>query len=116
MIDESTFLKATPFLNYPSITVPNLSGSVTVTRKLKNVGSPAAYRAQIVEPQGISVSIEPNILKFDKIGEEKRYKLTLKAKKVGFPRDYVFGKLTWLDGHHKVRSPVVVGFTTALYK
>ncbi|CAL5408118.1 unnamed protein product [Camellia sinensis] len=88
MIDESTFLKATPFLNYPSITVPNLSGSVTVTRKLKNVGSPAAYRAQIVEPQGISVSIEPNILKFDKIGEEKRYKLTLKAKKVGFPRDY----------------------------
>ncbi|KAL7213840.1 hypothetical protein ACSBR2_016385 [Camellia fascicularis] len=40
------------YFNYPSITVPNLYGSVTVTQKLKNVGSPASYRARIVSTQG----------------------------------------------------------------
>ncbi|GMP75940.1 hypothetical protein CsSME_00032848 [Camellia sinensis var. sinensis] len=79
------------YFNYPSITVPNLSGSVTVTRKLKNLGSPASYRARIVDPCGISVSIEPNSLKFDKIGEEKSCKLTLKAKQAGFQKNYVLG-------------------------
>ncbi|KAL6990589.1 hypothetical protein U1Q18_008706 [Sarracenia purpurea var. burkii] len=98
--------------NYPSITVPSLSGSATVTRTLKNVGSPATYTARIVEPLGISVSIEPSILKFDMIGEEQSFTLTLKPKKPGFPKDYVFGELFWLDGHHSVRSPIVVASGT----
>ncbi|KAJ0866980.1 putative tripeptidyl-peptidase II [Helianthus annuus] len=36
--------------NYPSITVPNLNGSITVTRTVKNVGSPATYTSQVFKP------------------------------------------------------------------
>lgn len=94
--------------NYPSITVPALSGSVTVTRKLKNVGSPGTYAARIREPSGISVHVEPHLLKFENVGEEKSFELTLEAKKHDVAKDYVFGGLTWSDGKHYVRSPIVV--------
>ncbi|XP_059439030.1 subtilisin-like protease SBT5.4 [Corylus avellana] len=102
--------KATSLLdfNYPSITVPKLSGSVTVTRKLKNVGSPGTYSALVREPSGISVHVHPEILKFDQIGEEKSFSLTLEAKGHGVSKNYVFGGLTWSDGKHYVRSPIVV--------
>ncbi|XP_060188842.1 subtilisin-like protease SBT5.3 isoform X2 [Lycium barbarum] len=95
-------------MNLPSITVPNLNGSVTVTRTLKNVGSPATYKARIRRPIGISVIVEPNILEFKNIGEEKSFKLTLKVKGVNAPKDYVFGQLIWSDSKHYVRSPIVV--------
>lgn len=95
--------------NYPSITVPELFGSVTVTRKLKNVGSPGTYAARLRPPTGISVHVDPTMLTFDQIGEEKSFKLTLQANKGhGMPSNYVFGGLTWSDGKHYVRSPIVV--------
>ncbi|XP_017978373.1 PREDICTED: subtilisin-like protease SBT5.4 [Theobroma cacao] len=96
-------------LNYPSIAVPKLSGSVTISRKLKNVGTPGNYTACVCEPFGISVSVEPSSLQFENIGEEKGFKLTLKAKGDGAAnKDYVFGALTWTDGKHYVRSPIAV--------
>ncbi|KAL0692834.1 hypothetical protein Bca4012_060014 [Brassica carinata] len=94
-------------LNYPSITVPNLTGgSVTVTRKLKNVGTVGTYAANVREPYGVSVDVEPCVLKFDRVGQVKSFKLTLKPKWVG--KDYAFGGITWSDGKHYVRSPIVV--------
>ncbi|KAL7129246.1 hypothetical protein ABFS83_13G052500 [Erythranthe nasuta] len=93
--------------NYPSITVPSLKGTVTVSRKVKNVGSPGTYKARVRSPRGISIRVEPDSLKFEKEGEEKGFRVTLKAKKSGV-RDYVFGQLTWSDGKHYVRSPIVV--------
>lgn len=95
-------------LNYPSITVPNLNGSVTVTRRVKNVGSPATYKARIRSPPGILVRIEPDTLKFETIGEEKDFRVVLKAKEDSVAGNYVFGKLIWSDGKHYVRSPIVV--------
>lgn len=96
-------------LNYPSITVPNLSGSVTVTRTVKNVGSPAAtYIAHVQNPNGIRVSVKPSILKFKNIGEEKNFKVTFKAIRGMATNNYVFGKLIWSDGKHYVTSPIVV--------
>lgn len=96
-------------LNYPSITVPKLSGSITVTRRLKNVGTPGTYSARIQNPPGISVSVEPNRLKFKRIGEEKSFKVTIKVNKSkAASKEYVFGKLIWSDGKHYVRSPIVV--------
>ncbi|GFP92815.1 subtilisin-like protease sbt5.4 [Phtheirospermum japonicum] len=94
-------------LNYPSITVPKLSGSVTVTRKLKNVGQPGTYAAHVRHPVGYSVSVEPNVLKFEEIGEEKLFKVTIKETK-GVRKGYSFGELLWNDGKHYVRSPIVV--------
>ncbi|XP_019246989.1 PREDICTED: subtilisin-like protease SBT5.3 [Nicotiana attenuata] len=95
-------------LNLPSITVPKLNDLVVVTRTLKNVGSPGIYKARIRSPAGISVVIEPNTLEFNKIGEEKSFKLNLKVKGNKAPKDYVFGQLIWSDGKHNVRSPIVV--------
>ncbi|KAJ4975194.1 hypothetical protein NE237_000300 [Protea cynaroides] len=94
--------------NYPSITVPSLNGTVTVGRKLKNVGSPATYKAKVHAPEGISVSVEPETLTFDSVGQEKNFNLTLKAMQAGAAKDYVFGQLNWSDGYHFVRSPIVV--------
>ncbi|KAG6767389.1 hypothetical protein POTOM_028593 [Populus tomentosa] len=95
--------------NYPSITVPNLSSNkTTLSRTLKNVGTPSLYRVNIRAPGGISVKVEPRSLKFDKINEEKMFKVTLEANKGFKSNDYVFGEITWSDGKHHVRSPVVV--------
>ncbi|KAH0969875.1 hypothetical protein GBA52_013245 [Prunus armeniaca] len=99
--------------NYPSIAVPELSGSVTVTRRVKNVGSPGTYAVRIHKPLGVSVTVEPNILKFKNIGEEKSFKVTLKAKGLGVTKGYVFGGLIWSDGKHYVRSPIVVSSAAA---
>ncbi|XP_043689286.1 subtilisin-like protease SBT5.4 [Telopea speciosissima] len=96
-------------LNYPSIAVPSLAGSATLMRKLKNVGSsPATYKAIIRPPSGISVSVDPQILTFDSVGQEKTFKLTLKTELPGSAKDYVFGELEWSDGRHQVKSPIAV--------
>lgn len=92
--------------NYPSISVPKLSSAVTVTRKVKNVGLPGKYEALIREPYGISVTVEPNTLAFENTGDEKSFSVTFVPK---WPGDVdVFGVLTWTDGSHYVRSPIVV--------
>nr|GMD10708.1 subtilisin-like protease SBT5.3 [Ipomoea batatas] len=94
--------------NYPSIAIPHLKGTATVTRTLKNVGSPATYTASVRSPVGFSVTVNPKILKFEKVGEEKSFKVTLKAKGENASADYAFGVLTWSDKKHRVRSPIVV--------
>ncbi|KAL5981349.1 hypothetical protein ACLOJK_015404 [Asimina triloba] len=93
--------------NYPSITVPSLRGPTTVSRTVKNVGGPGVYRARVDSPPGVSVSVQPNTLEFNKVGEEKTFKVTF-APKHDKVDDYVFGKLIWSDGFHRVRSPLVV--------
>ncbi|XP_054799845.1 subtilisin-like protease SBT5.3 [Prosopis cineraria] len=94
-------------LNHPSITVPNLNGSVTVTRTLKNVGSPATYMAYLQNPRGISIYVKPNVLKFKRVGEEKSFKLIMKVEEHSTAKNYVFGKLIWSDGKHLVKTPIV---------
>ncbi|KAK9222744.1 hypothetical protein WN944_011181 [Citrus x changshan-huyou] len=81
--------------NYPSITVPKLSGSITVTRRVKNVGSQRTYQARVKTPQGVSVTIAPKSLKFINVGEEKSFKVIIKAKNASVTKDYVFVELIW---------------------
>lgn len=95
-------------LNYPSIAAPNLTGSFTVTRTVKNVGRPGTYKVRIEEPIGISVSVKPMILAFNKVGEEKTFTVTLKSKGKNTRAGYAFGKIIWSDGKHYVRSPLAV--------
>ncbi|GMH12554.1 hypothetical protein Nepgr_014395 [Nepenthes gracilis] len=95
-------------LNYPSITVPNLNGSITVTRTVKNVGVPGTYTASVENPAGIKVSIQPTKLEFDRIGQQKSFSLRMKVRHPKAAEDYVFGLLRWSDGKHNVNSPIVV--------
>ncbi|XP_064975004.1 subtilisin-like protease SBT5.3 [Musa acuminata AAA Group] len=95
-------------LNYPSITVPNLQKSFTVSRTVRNVGTPGTYNVRIKAPFGIHVSVKPQTLEFAKVGEEKTFQVTLRSRSESVGVGYVFGGLTWTDGKHYVRSPLVV--------
>ncbi|KAK9683901.1 hypothetical protein RND81_10G173600 [Saponaria officinalis] len=96
-------------LNYPSITVPRLAKPITITRKVKNVGSPGKYVASVGSIKGVSVTVVPSELEFKKIGEEKEFKVQIVPKKgASLKGVYVFGHLTWTDGKHHVRSPIVI--------
>lgn len=93
-------------LNYPSISMPRVNGTATATRTVKNVGAPGRYVSRVRHPAYFRVSVEPRVLEFEKVGEEKRFRVTVTAK--GSARGYSFGGLTWTDGVHYVRSPIVV--------
>lgn len=94
--------------NYPSITIPKLSDHITITRRLKNVGTPGTYTVRVEPPVGVSVTVKPCILEFDAIGEEKRFSVKFEAKSVRNGGGYVFGRLIWSDGIHYIRSPLVI--------
>lgn len=95
--------------NYPSIAVPNLrEDSTTVNRKVTNVGPPGIYKVSVKEPEGVAVLVKPRILEFKRTGEVKRFKIILKPKIKGKPKDYAFGELIWSDSKHYVRSPLAV--------
>ncbi|XP_022932385.1 subtilisin-like protease SBT5.3 isoform X3 [Cucurbita moschata] len=96
-------------LNYPSISMNNLkSEAVEIKRRVKNVGSPGTYVAQVEAPPGVSVSVDPNTLKFTKTDEEKDFKVVLKRVSNNQTEEHVFGKLVWSDGKHRVSSPIFV--------
>lgn len=94
--------------NYPSITIPSLVGSITVTRTVKNVGSPGTYRAKVTRPMGILIYVKPRKFKFEKVGEEKTFSVSLKVENAQAIKEYVFSELIWSDNVHHVRSPIVV--------
>lgn len=96
-------------LNYPSITVTNLTKSVAIVRTVTNVGNPGIYSVNVTAPSGVSVIVFPSRLKFHRIGERRMFSVELKV--IGNSvemTDYVFGSLVWSDGIHNVRSPIVV--------
>lgn len=100
-------------LNYPSITVPDLSNNTTtVTRRVKNVGPPGTYSSRVRAPRGVRVTVHPKILKFSKMEEEKEFKVVLEAKSDVEPLEYVFGGLVWSDGKRVVRSPITVKYNS----
>ncbi|WOK99953.1 subtilisin-like protease SBT5.3 [Canna indica] len=114
--NESYSCSSTPFsikdLNYPSITIPELSSSIKVTRVVKNVGSPGTYTVRVIQPRGVSVTVNPTSLTFEKVGEEKQFAVTFTKKDGKSYNDYVFGSLIWSDGKHYVRTPLVVKYSS----
>ncbi|CAA6670116.1 unnamed protein product [Spirodela intermedia] len=96
-------------LNYPSLTWFNLTGPVAIGRTLKNVGEPGTYKALVRAPAGVAVVVEPEILDFEKVGEEKTFRVTAAPRSNGTSLSRnAFGLLTWSDGKHYVRSPLSV--------
>ncbi|XP_078154553.1 subtilisin-like protease SBT5.4 isoform X2 [Carex rostrata] len=91
--------------NYPSFSIYNLTGSVTVTRTVKNVGPAGTYNATVEEPRGIKVKVKPVSLTFG-AGEEKKFNVTFNVDTRS--STHVFGSITWSDGTRYVRSPVAV--------
>ncbi|RRT55443.1 hypothetical protein B296_00014669 [Ensete ventricosum] len=96
--------------NYPAIVFPyHRNLQQTATRRLKNVGSPGTYRIRYRTPAGFNVTVKPESLTFDEVGDEKEFTVYVKPT----PREYIksgwnSGWLVWSDGKHHVRSPLII--------
>ncbi|KAL2334145.1 hypothetical protein Fmac_015358 [Flemingia macrophylla] len=94
-------------LNYPSIAVPNLKGSFSVSRVVTNVGKArSVYRAIVSSPPGVNVSVTPNRLVFTRIGQKINF--TVNFKVTVSSKGYTFGFLSWRNRKSQVTSPLVV--------
>ncbi|GLJ55133.1 hypothetical protein SUGI_1183220 [Cryptomeria japonica] len=99
-------------LNYPSIAVANLNGSLTVSRTLTNYASGYyVYKAVVQRAPGVDVEVLPRILRFKQKGDKVPFTVKFRVKKAS--SKFVFGSLTWSDGKHKVYSPIAVNPTAA---
>ncbi|KAJ0988188.1 hypothetical protein J5N97_006544 [Dioscorea zingiberensis] len=106
-------------LNYPSITFSNISMNATsITRTLTNVGTPGTYKVMIYDPPGVTLKVNPMVLSFSRMEERKTYSVTSIVRTPLPPNNdtqglpdytgYVFGRIIWTDGKHRVASQVVV--------
>ena len=96
-------------LNYPSITVPDLKNTYSVTRIVTNVGKPrSVYRAAVSAPAGVNVTVSPKYLSFRRYGQKAKF--TVNFRVVSQSQGYVFGTLSWraVGDSLVVSSPLVV--------
>lgn len=93
-------------LNYPSIAIGSLAGKQAVTRTVTNVGNNGSYAVSVNAPAGIDVVVTPQVLNLAP-GESATY--TVEFTNVGAALNtWLEGDLTWSDGQHDVRSPIVL--------
>ncbi|XP_020588224.1 cucumisin-like [Phalaenopsis equestris] len=98
-------------LNYPSFALSVSSNekpfSASFLRTLTNVEDDGStYKASVIEPSGqINVSVEPNVLTFEKMMEKKSFVLKVEGAAV---RSVISAALVWSNGVRNVRSPIVV--------
>jgi subtilisin family serine protease len=94
-------------LNQPSLAVGDLAGVQTLTRKVTNVGGSAAtYTATVAAPAGFTVNVNPASFTIP-AGATQQFTVTITRTDAPLST-YRFGSLTWSDGAHNVRSPIVV--------
>ncbi|KAL6603008.1 hypothetical protein ACP70R_043369 [Stipagrostis hirtigluma subsp. patula] len=113
--DNSTCTNRAPSsvtdLNYPSITIPYLNKSYSVTRTMTNVGNPrSTYRAAVSAPRGIKVTVTPEVLSFENYGAKKTFTVSFHVRMP--PRGYVFGSLSWHGRGARLMMPLVVEVQT----
>ncbi|CAK9162092.1 unnamed protein product [Ilex paraguariensis] len=104
-------------LNYPSFAALFSSSSMRVSSKtffrtVTNVGERnAVYRVKVEAPQGVTVSVKPARLVFSEGVTKLSYFVTLTVDSKNLvlgDSGAVFGSLSWMDGKHVVRSPILV--------
>ena len=94
-------------LNLYSIAVGDLAGIQTVRRTVTNVGNAGTYTATVVAPAGFQVSVSPSSFTIP-AGGTQAFQVTVTRTTATFNNAYRVGSLTWSDGTHTVRSPIVV--------
>ncbi|GJP59609.1 hypothetical protein CLOP_g12914 [Closterium sp. NIES-67] len=94
-------------LNRPTISVGRLVKSVTVTRKVTNVGAASStYTASVVAPAGVAVVVSPTKLVLNK-GASAVF--TVKLTVTATSWEFKYGSLTWTDAAgHTVVSVIAV--------
>ncbi|GMJ07541.1 hypothetical protein like AT3G46850 [Hibiscus trionum] len=98
-------------LNYPTLTAqvkPGDSFTVNLQRTVTNVGvSTSTYNATISSNSKLEIEVIPEVLSFESLMEKKSYNVTVKGKALS-EDSMASASLTWSDGIHKVRSPIVI--------
>lgn len=95
-------------VNLPSITIPTLGNSTTLTRTVTNVGAVNSRYVAIIEPpRGITIAVKPHILIFNSLIKTISFTVRVSSSQK-VTTGYSFGSLTWTDGVHTVRSPISV--------
>jgi hypothetical protein len=93
--------------NSPSIAIGDLPGSQTVTRTLTNVDRRrATYSVSVTGLAGFTVSVSPSKFSIEQ-GKTQKVSITIQRTTADL-NAYTGGYITWSDGRHKVRVPVVV--------
>ncbi|KAK1262503.1 Subtilisin-like protease [Acorus gramineus] len=104
-------------LNYPSFSAVfdgsrkgRAASTKTFVRTVTNVGAPnAVYKATVVmNSKGVTATVRPGRLVFTESVKVQRFALVVSGDTSSVVSDGVFGSLTWTDGKHVVRSPIVV--------
>ena len=93
--------------NGASIAIGDLAGVQTVTRKVTNVGGvTATYEASVSGLAGIDTVVTPSTLTLNP-GETKPFTVSFTESTASLGA-YAGGQLTWTDGSHDVRIPLIV--------
>jgi subtilisin family serine protease len=93
-------------LNLPSIGAAELISGDIVRRRVTNVGPPASFTAEIIEPPDLDVVVEPPTLV---LGTDETAEFTLRFVDQGAERElWSFGELAWANATHRVESPLAV--------
>ena len=100
-------------MNLASIAVGTLAGSQTITRRVTNVsGHASTYTPSLSGLEGFNVKVSPAKLALSPL-QTKSFTVTISSLSGGpltaaGASSYSAGQLTWSDGKHNVRVPVVV--------
>jgi subtilisin family serine protease len=105
-------------LNLASIAIESLAETQTVRRYVNNVSDSVAYTATVEAPAGVDVTVsvvdwntttfvDSNTMSFNGSGLGI-YELTFSKNDAAVIDEWVFGSITWSDGAHNVRSPIVL--------
>jgi subtilisin family serine protease len=94
-------------LNQPNIVASRMTNSVTITRRVSNVGDETeAYFAEVVAPSGMNVVVSPSSLNVG-AGMTASFDVTITYDS-GALDLWRFGSLTWTSDAHSVRSVIAV--------
>ncbi|KAM3379793.1 subtilisin-like protease [Capsicum galapagoense] len=96
-------------LNYPSFSITLGEISQTYTRTVTNVGeAKSSYNVEIALPPGVSVTVKPSTLKFSKLNQKLKYKVTFMRRDNSTNSGIVQGFLKWTSKKYSVKSPIAV--------
>jgi len=97
-------------LNLPSIGVADLVSGDAVRRSVTNVGPPASFTAELIEPPNLDIVVEPPTLV---LGTGQTAEFSVRFVDQGAERDvWSFGELAWASSAHRVESPLAVKAVT----
>ncbi|MFS8029312.1 putative cucumisin [Helianthus anomalus] len=99
-------------INYPSMAVQlDMKKTFTVSfpRTVTNVGHTNSTYVAFIEGNhsNLSINVEPNTLKFTTLNQKMKFVVTIRGKRMN-PSTIKRLALLWIDGVHKVRSPIVL--------